>query len=63
MDKVKLKQIALSAISANALPVVSLKATKENPAKQDWLIRDTGYEFEKIANEIAQKILDIYNPG
>ena len=59
MDKLKIKEIALSVINANALPVVSLYATKDNPTLTDAFIRDTDKKFERIANEIAKKICDM----
>jgi predicted transcriptional regulator len=59
MDKLKIKEIALSVINAHALPVVSLYATKDNPTLTDAFIRDTDKKFERIANEIAKKICDV----
>ena len=59
MDKIKIKEIALSVINAHALPVVSLYATKDNPNLTDAFIRDTDKKFERIAEEIAKKICDV----
>ena len=59
MDKLKIKEIALSVINAHALPVVSLYANKDNPTLTDAFIRDTDKKFERIANEIAKKICDV----
>jgi len=59
MDKLKIKEIALSVINAHALPVVSLYATKDNPTFTDAFIRDTDKKFERIAEEIAKKICNV----
>ena len=59
MDKLKIKEIALSVINTHALPVVSLYATKDNPTLTDAFIRDTDKKFERIAAEIAKKICDV----
>jgi hypothetical protein len=59
MDKLKVKEIALSVINAHALPVVSLYANKDKPTLTDAFIRDTDKKFERIAEEIAKKICDV----
>ena len=55
MDKLKIKQIVLSVINGHAMQATS----KYTNYVSDWFIRDTDKKFEKIADEIANKICDV----